>query len=209
MTQDVTTTTPVGQAIASARGDYVHDLCCAVELISNLGHAMSRAANILFDESPDGSVDAFTEAYLRHAANYRDVMAHPDFQALKAELEEAWFGPRYPGPFLRSLSREDIAGVVADLMLAWRKKHAATYLQMVEQLAIQKVAVMAAAAVPGEEESCIADDYRATGDEMKRFLEPKQVADLEDRYFMGDGTLFPSSDAKSTCQFAAQVFPGR
>jgi hypothetical protein len=26
---------------------------------------------------------------------------------------------------------------------------------------------------------------------MKRFLEPEQVADLEDRYFAGDGTLFP------------------
>lgn len=209
MTQDVTTKTPIGQAIAAARGDYVHDLCGAVELISNLGHAMSRAANILFDESPDGSVDAFTEAYLRHAAYYRDVMAHPDFPAFKTELEEAWFGPRYPGPFLRSLSWEDIASVVADLMLAWRKKNAATYLQMVEQLAIQKVAVMAAAAVPGEEESCIADDYRATGDEMKRFLEPEQVTDLEDRYFTGDGTLFPSSGSMSTCQFAAQVFPGR
>lgn len=205
----VTTTTPIGQAIAAARGDYVHDLCCAVELISDLGHAMSRAANILFDESPDGSVDAFTEAYLRHAANYRDVMAHPDFQALKTELEEAWFGPRYPGPFLRSLSREDIAGVVADLMLAWRKKNATTYLQMVEQLAIQKVAVMAAAAVPGEEEACIADDYRTTGDEMKRFLGPEQVADLEGRYFSGDGTLFPSSGSMSTCQLAAQVFLGK
>jgi hypothetical protein len=205
----VTTTTPIGQAIAAARGDYVHDLCCAVELISNLGHAMSRAANILFDESPDGSVDAFTEAYLRHAANYRDVMAHPGFQSLKTELEEAWFGPRSPGPFLRSLSREDIAGVVADLMLAWRKKNAATYLQMVEQLAIQKVAVMAAAAVPGEEASCIADDYRATGEEMKRFIDPEQVADLEGRFFTGDGTLFPLPDTKGSCQFDAQALPGR
>jgi hypothetical protein len=80
---------------------------------------------------------------------------------------------------------------------------------MVEQLAIQKVAVMAAAAVPGEEEACIADDYRATGDEMKRFLEPKQVADLEGRYFTGDGTLFPSSGSLSNCQFAAQVFLGK
>ena len=202
-------TTSIGQAIAAARTDYVHDLCCAVELISDLGHAISRAANILFDESPDGSEGAFVEAYLRHAADYRDVIAHPDFPAFKAELEEAWFGPRSPGPFLRSLSWEDIASVVADLMLAWRKKNTATYLQMVEQLAIQKVAVMVAAAVPGEEDSCIVDDYRATGDEMKRFLEPEQIATLEDRYFKGDGTLFPSSDTKSTCQFAAQVFLDR
>lgn len=186
----------------------MHDLCCAVDLISNLGHAMSRAANILFEESPDGSEGTFTEAYLRHAADYRGVMAHPDFQALKAELEEAWFGSRYPGPFLRSLSLEDIASVVADLMFAWCKRKAATYLQMVEQLAIQKVAVMGAAAAPGEEGSFIADDYRATGAEMKRFLDPKQVADLEDRYFAGDGILFASSDTKSACQFSGQILLG-
>lgn len=208
MNQNASTATPISQAIAAARGDYVHDLCCAVELISDLGHAMSRAANILCDESPDGSVDAFTEAYLRHAANYRDVMADSSFQDFKAELEGAWFGSRYPGPFLKSLSREDIAGVVVDLMLSWRKSNAANYRQMVEQLAIQKVAVMAAAAAPGEEESCIADDYRATGEEMKRFLDPEQVTDLEDRYFTGDGTLFPSSDSMSACKFAAQVFLG-
>jgi hypothetical protein len=44
----------IGAAIAEAQEDYVHDLCCAVELISELGQATSRAAIILFDEkNPD------------------------------------------------------------------------------------------------------------------------------------------------------------
>lgn len=209
MNQHATTTTPIGQAIAAARTEYVHDLCCAADLISLLGHAMSHAANILCDECPDGSDDAFLEAYLRHAADYRDVMASPDFQAFKAELEQAWFGPRDPGPFLRSLSQKYIADVVADLLLAWRKRNSATYLQMVEHLAIQKVAVMAAAATPGQEEFFIADDYRSTGEEMKLHLEPKQIADLEGRYVAGDGTLLSWSDIKGSSQFDAQICRGK
>lgn len=190
MNQHVTITTSVGQAIAAANTDYVHDLCCAVELISELGHAMSRAADRLFLESPDGANAAFLEAYLRHATGYRGLMAHPSFQPFKTALEQAWFGPRCPGPFLRSLTRDDIAEVVTKLMFAWRRDNAATYGQMVEHLAIQKVALMAAAATPGQEKTFIADDYRATGAKMKRHLETRQVASLEAQYFLGDGTLF-------------------
>ncbi len=197
MNQHVTLTSPIGQAITAANADYVHDLCCAVKLISDLAHAMSQAAHFLFDESPDGSDDAFLEAYLRHASSYQSVMAHPDFQPFKTELEGAWFGPRQPGPFLRNLSRADIADVVADLMLAWRRKNAASYGQMVEHLAIQKVALIAAAAELGHEEGFIADDYCTTGGEMKRHLDPEQIANLEGRYFSGEGTLFPSSGVKA------------
>lgn len=32
--------------------------------------------------------------------------------------------------------------------------------------------------------------YRTTGGEIKRALDPIQVASLEDRYFLGEGTLF-------------------
>ncbi|WP_417525564.1 hypothetical protein [Marinovum sp.] len=185
-------TDPVGQAIAAAQQYYVPEMCCSVEQISRLLFGLVQAGSFLLEDSEDGVPEAFLEAYLKHATAFEGITQHPSFAPFKAAVEGAWFGASVPNPFVTRLSRQQVGVTVAELLLDWRRIEGASYNQMVERLAIQKVALAAAAADPGAEARFIADDYETTEFEFQWHLEHGVVESLESRFFLGKDRMVPT-----------------
>ncbi|MEY8838285.1 hypothetical protein AB9K41_04490 [Cribrihabitans sp. XS_ASV171] len=105
-------------------------------------------------------------------------------------MEGSWFGESVPNRIVMSLSIGAIAAFVAEMLLTWRRSTNASYQQMVERLAIQKVALAAATAYPGQETKFIESDFLTTEFYLKFDLEPADAARLERQYFLRDGSLF-------------------
>ena len=131
-------------ALAHADTRYVDEMCYSAELISRLAGSLSAAGGLLVSEASEYSGPVYLEYYLQAAINYREILAHGDFPQFKANVLEAWFGPKPPNSYLKYLIEDGFTYGTLDHARDWQFRNNADLEQLLRHLALQQVGLMVA-----------------------------------------------------------------
>ncbi|QFS84861.1 hypothetical protein FIU97_19405 (plasmid) [Roseivivax sp. THAF40] len=177
---------PIEEALNMISGHFLEDWFRSDRLISVILTEMAKAATELYEYETSGE-KLFFETYFRHSAQFENIIANPNFIHLKVKAEGYWLGAKKPSPFLLNMDTEDITFTVVELFKDWRKCTGASRAEMIQQLAIQKVAIATLIATSGEERSFLDNGYRATRYDMEYDLGYEEIERIHEKFFPEKG----------------------
>ncbi len=183
MNQKFTPLDPIAETITLAHELYMPRLFSSAELISCSMFAAAIAGAEIVKADPELAPSAFFDAYARRFKAHEDIMNHVDSSSFKADLETSWLIVRTPDKLWSGLSKTVLATIMVRDFENWRQREGMSDLQLLDHLAILKVAISLAAAGPGAELSSLKDDYCSTRAQFTSGISKKDVTRLEQQHF--------------------------